>query len=193
MKVLGGRFLDSAELRAAGLMQVGEGVQVHETAQLVDLERISIGNNVRIDPFCVLSAGGGEIHLGSHIHLATGACLFGSGGIRVADFANISSGVKIYSVSDDYSGDTMSNPTIPEEYKALDRQRTDLGEHAIVGSGSVVLPGATIAEGTAIGALSLVPRPTEPWTIYAGQPARAIKPRSRDLLALAKRFMDERG
>ena len=140
-----------------------------------------------------MSAGGGNIVLGSHIHLATGACLFGSGGICVADFANISGGVKVYSVSDDYSGATMSNPTVPEEYKALDRQQTDVGEHAIIGSGSVVLPGATIAEGAAIGALSLVTRPTDPWTIYAGQPAKAIKGRRRDLLELAERFLAERG
>ena len=193
MKVLGGRYLDTAELRAEGLAQVGEGVLVHETAQLVDLDNIALGDNVRIDPYCVLSAGGGNIALGSHIHVATGACLFGSGGIRVADFANISGGVKIYSVSDDYSGATMSNPTVPEEYKALDRQQTDVGQHAIIGSGSVVLPGATIAEGAAIGALSLVTRPTDPWTIYAGQPAKAIKGRRRDLLELAERFLAERG
>ena len=193
MKVLGGRYLDTAELRAEGLAQVGEGVLVHETAQLVDLDHIALGDNVRIDPYCVLSAGGGNIALGSHIHVATGACLFGSGGIRVADFANISGGVKIYSVSDDYSGATMSNPTVPEEYKALDRQQTDVGQHAIIGSGSVVLPGATIAEGAAIGALSLVTRPTDPWTIYAGQPAKAIKGRRRDLLELAERFLAERG
>lgn len=193
MKVLGGRYLDSAELRAAGLAQVGEGVLVHETAQLVDLDNITIGDNVRIDPFCVLSAGGGSIALGSHIHVATGACLYGSGGICVADFANLSGGVKIYSVSDDYSGATMSNPMVPEEFKALDRQQTDIGEHAIVGSGSVVLPGATVAEGTAIGALSLVTRPTEAWTIYAGQPAKAIKGRRRELLELTERFLATRG
>ncbi|MCB2065090.1 MAG: acyltransferase [Erythrobacter sp.] len=193
MKVLGGRYLTSADLRAAGLAEVGNGVLVHETAQLVDLDRISIGDNCRIDGFCVVSAAGGAIALGSHIHLATGACLFGSGGIRIADFANISGGVRVYSVSDDYSGATMSNPMVPERYKALDRQQTDIGEHAIVGSGSVVLPGATIAQGVAVGALSLVTKPTEPWTIYAGQPAKALKPRRRDLLQLADRFLAERG
>lgn len=193
MKIIGGRYRDSTELRDLGVAEVGEGVLVHETAQLVDLDNIRFGDNCRVDAFTVLSAAGGAITLGSHIHIATGANLFGSAGISIGDFANISGGVRIYSVSDDYSGASMSNPTIPDQYKALDRQQTDVGEHAIIGSGSVVLPGATVAEGTAIGALSLVTRPTASWTIYAGQPATALKPRSSALLDLADRFLAARG
>jgi acetyltransferase-like isoleucine patch superfamily enzyme len=44
------------------------------------------------------------------------------------------------------------------------------------------LPGTIVPEGVAIGALSLVRGTLEPWSIYAGVPARRVRARSRDLL-----------
>lgn len=49
-----------------------------------------------------------------------------------------------------------------------------------MGANCVVLPGVTIGEGCTIGALSLVNRDCEPWTVYAGTPARPIKARPRE-------------
>jgi galactoside O-acetyltransferase len=51
------------------------------------------------------------------------------------------------------------------------------------------MPGITIAEGSVIGACSLVTKNTEPWTIYAGVPARAIKVRpNKKMLEFAKKM-----
>ena len=83
----------------------------------------------------------GPIKIGSHVHIAAYTALYGGGGITLCDFCNLSSRVSIYSVSDDYSGETMTNPTIPEEFKIVDRAPVVLGRHVIVGSGTVVLPG----------------------------------------------------
>src|SRR5262249_5190895 len=105
------------------------------------------------------------------------------------DFANVSSGVRIYSISDDYSGESLTNATIPEEFKKLCLGQVVIGRHAIIGSGSVVLPGAHVADGCAIGALSLVNKPTDPWGIYAGVPARRLRNRSREMLSLEMRFL----
>jgi galactoside O-acetyltransferase len=63
----------------------------------------------------------------------------------------------------------------------------------IVGAGSVVLPGVTLAEGTAVGAMSLVTRSTEPWSVYHGVPARRQRARHRDMLELEKRYLAEEG
>ena len=43
-----------------------------------------------------------------------------------------------------------------------------------------VLPGVTVGEGATVGALSLVNRDCEPWTIYGGVPARPLKARRKD-------------
>jgi hypothetical protein len=77
MKVLGGRYLTEADLAREGINKLGSNVRVHETAILVDLERIEIGSNVRIDPYCVLSAAGGYLKIGRFRQfVARGAYLF---------------------------------------------------------------------------------------------------------------------
>jgi galactoside O-acetyltransferase/dTDP-4-amino-4,6-dideoxygalactose transaminase len=48
-----------------------------------------------------------------------------------------------------------------------------------------------VAEGCAVGAMSLVVRSTEPWFIYAGIPARKRGPRRQDLLQLEQAYLRE--
>jgi galactoside O-acetyltransferase len=56
----------------------------------------------------------------------------------------------------------------------------------LIGSGSVVLPGVTIGEGSAVGALSLVSMSLDEWGVYFGSPAKRIKARSKNLLEMEK-------
>ncbi len=172
-----------------GFAAVGNNVQLSDRASFYNTSKISLGNNVRIDDFCVLSAGVGGINIGSHIHIAVFSLLIGAGKIVLSDFCNISSRVSIYSSNDDYSGSTMTNPTLPSQYTGVTHADVLLGKHVIVGCGSVILPGVTIEEGVAIGALSLVTKDCEAFGIYAGNPARRIKERSRDLLELEAAFL----
>lgn len=168
---------------------VGENVRISDRASFYGTARIALGSNVRIDDFCVLSAGQGGISIGQHVHIAVYSSLIGGGKIKLSDFCNISSRVSIYSSNDDYSGASMTNPTIPSEYTGVIHADVFLGKHVIVGSGSVILPGATLEDGVAIGALSLVNRHCETFGIYAGNPARRIKERRCDLLELEQTFL----
>lgn len=181
-------FLDSAEIAALGLASCGKNVQISRKASIYGAERLNIGSNVRIDDFCVLSAGEGGIELGSYIHVAAFGLLLGAGRIVLGDFANLSSRVSIYSSSDDYSGMTMTNPMIPDRYKNIDTRPVTIGRHVIIGSGSVLLPGTDLNEGCAVGALSLVAGTGEAFTILAGVPAVAKGQRKTDLLALEAEF-----
>jgi len=188
MKILGGTYLNERDLTDRGIKSVGRRVLVHETVNLVDLDSIEIGSDVRIDPFCILSAAGGYLSIGNYVHIAAHVCIFAGAGVTLEDFCGLSHGVKVYSTSDDYSGAHLTNPTVPKEYLGIIAKPVALGRHVIVGSGSVVLPGASIGEGTAVGALSLVTKPLEPWGIYSGSPARRIKARRKDLLASEERL-----
>lgn len=153
-------------------------------------EKIKIGDNVRIDDFCILS---GRVVLGNYIHIAAYTALFGGDtGILAGDYANFSSRISVYAVSDDFTGATMTNPMIPSKYKNLTNKQVNIGKHVLFGSGCVVLPGVELKEGCCFGALSLVNRSCEEWTIYAGIPIRRIKARSRDILQLEKNFISER-
>lgn len=182
-------FYTESELATLGLGHVGQGVRLSRRASLYNAARIRIGDCTRIDDFCVLSAGEGGIDIGSNVHVAVFCSLIGDGPIRVGDFANLSSRVSIYSSNDDYSGEYMSNPTVPTEFTRVTRAPVSIGRHVIVGSGSVILPNVTIGEGGVVGALSLVTADCGEFGVYAGCPARFIKPRQKGLLEQERLFM----
>jgi galactoside O-acetyltransferase len=185
-------MLSRDAIEQMGFASVGDNVQISDRASFYGASRIALGDNVRIDDFCVLAAGVGGISIGQHVHIAVCSSLIGAGRITLSDFSGLSSRVSIYSSSDDYSGATMTNPTVPSEYTGVTHADVFLGKHVIVGSGSVILPGITLEEGVAVGALSLVTKHCEAFGIYAGNPARRIKERRRDLLELERRFMSDK-
>lgn len=185
-------MLDRESLCQMGFASIGENVQISDRASFYGISRISLGSNVRIDDYCVLSAGEGGFEVGNFVHIAVFSSLIGKGKITLSDFCNVSSRVSIYSSNDDYSGATMTNPTVPEEFKGVTHSNVFLGRHVIVGCGSVVLPGVTIEEGAAIGALSLVHQSCEAFSIYAGNPLRCVGMRLKDLLMVEKEFLATR-
>lgn len=181
-------WLTDEQIAAMGFVSVGSAIRLSDKASYYNCGQIALGSHVRVDDFCVLSAGRGGICLGSYIHLAVFASLIGAGKITLGDFCNISSRVAIYSSNDDYSGLAMTNPTVPPEFTKVHSAEVHIGRHAIIGAGSVVLPGVTLAEGVAVGAMSLVKNDCQPFGIYAGVPAKQIGTRRRDLLEVEKRF-----
>ena len=183
-------FLTKAELKEIGFVSIGSNVLISDKSSIYNPSKITIGSNVRIDDFCVLSAGNGGIDIGSNIHIAVFSSIIGAGKVILLDFCNISSRVSIYSSNDDYSGLAMTNPTIPDAYKNVTHADVSIGRHSIIGSGTVVLPGVTIADGVAIGALSLVNKDCEAFKVYSGVPARYLKDRRRDFLTLEREFLN---
>ncbi|HIJ37536.1 MAG TPA: acyltransferase [Rhodospirillaceae bacterium] len=173
-----------------GFSSVGRNVMIHETANIVGAHRISLGDNVRIDEFVTIKASS-LIAIGSYIHIAGSSYLAATESLKLSDFVGLSHGVKIFCGSDDYSGQTLTNPTVPSAYRSVKQAPVLIGRHVIIGAGSVILPGVEIAEGCAIGALSLVVQSLEPWGIYGGVPVRRLKDRKRDLLVLEGRLRAE--
>lgn len=181
--------LSRTAIENMGFASVGENVFISDRTSFYNCANISLGNNVRVDDFCVMSAGARGIVIGNNVHVAVYSSLIGAGKITLSDFCNISSRVSIYSSNDDYSGAAMTNPMVPVQYTGVTSADVFFGKHVIVGSGSVVLPGVTLEEGVAVGALSLIRKDCKAFGIYAGSPARFIKERKRDLLELEKAFL----
>ncbi|MBT8068256.1 MAG: acyltransferase [Gammaproteobacteria bacterium] len=177
-------FYTNEELDRMGFAHLGKNVLVSRHASLYGIDRISIESNSRIDDFCVLSAGNGGIQIGRYVHIAVMCSLIGEERIALEDFSGLSGRVSIYSSSDDYSGEHLTNPTVPSNLTQVDSKPVAIGRHVIIGSGSVVLPGVTIGEGAAVGALALVRKSLNPFTVYAGSPTKAIGSRSRRMLEL---------
>lgn len=179
-------YYGSEELRRFGFGSVGENVSIAKNATIIGLGNITLGNNVRIDGGTVIAAHSGSLALGDYIHIGGGCYLGCAGGITMADFAGLSQGVRIYSGTDDYSGASLTNPTVPARFTEVKIAPVALEKHVIIGSGSVILPGVTIGEGSSVGALSMVAKTLEPWGVYFGAPARKLKARSKALLELER-------
>lgn len=181
------------DLRSFGFT-VGRNVMVARNCTIIGLknqsfENITIGDNVRIDGMTTIAAAGGYLRLGSYIHIG-GYCFLNCGaGVALESFTTLSQGVRVYSTSDDYSGEFMTNPMTPAEYTNVRKAAVTLSRHVIVGSGSTILPGTSLGEGVAVGAMSLVNRSLEPWGIYGGIPARLLRPRSKALLEAQARLL----
>jgi acetyltransferase-like isoleucine patch superfamily enzyme len=180
-------YLSQTDLKQLNFKHIGRNVQISSDARLYSPETIIIGDNSRVDDFAVLS---GNVTIGRNVHITLGCNIAGGEpGVFIADFCTIAYYCQILSQSDDYSGETMTNSTIPKQYKNEIKEAVRLERHVIVGTSSVIMPGVIIAEGGSIGALSFVNKSTLPWKIYVGSPARPIKDRSRRLLDLEQSFL----
>ena len=177
-------YYSEEELALLGLASYGKNVRLSRKASLYGIGNISIGSNVRIDDFCVLS---GCITIGNYVHINPFTGIFaGDAGVFLDDFANLASRITIYAVSDDYSGDYMTSPLLPKEVTNITQSPVRIVKHVIIGTGSSILPVVHIGEGCAIGAMSLVKKDCAPWGIFAGIPCRRIKKRSKSLLGFVK-------
>ncbi|MWV29457.1 acyltransferase [Aurantiacibacter rhizosphaerae] len=184
-------YLGCEELEAMGFAALGANVKVSDKASIYEPEKITIGDFSRIDDFCVIS---GRVTLGRNVHIAP-FCLVAGGepGVVMEDFAGLAYGVQVFSQSDDYSGRSLTNPTVPAAYKHETKRAVRIGRHTIIGARAIVMPGVSMAEGTAVGAGALVSKSTQEWSIYAGSPARRVKKRSSDLLGLEQQYLANEG
>lgn len=181
-------YLAPEALRSMPFKSLGHDVIIHERVTLVGIENISIGSHVRIDPEVILLATG-PLTIGCYTHIAAGVFIAAKAGFEMKNFANIAHGARIYTVNDDYSGEHLMGPTIPPELLSLSPGAVLMQEHANIGAGGIVLPGVTMSEGSVLGALSLIARSTEPWTMYGGVPAKPIKPRRKDVITKGQELM----
>lgn len=180
-------FYSQSELKALGIREYGKNVYIGRHVILYNPEKLILGHDVRIDDYTIIS---GNVKLGNYIHISHFCGLYGgTEGIEMEDYSGLSSKVTVYATSDDYSGNSMTNPMVPKKYKPGSIERKVIIErHAIVGAGSMVLPGIIVHEGAAIGSMSLCTRDIESWSIYTGIPAKKLKNRSKKILDQEKEF-----
>ena len=138
------------------------------------------------DDFCILSAGKGGINIGNYVHIACYSSIIGKGQVIMKDFSGLSSRVSVYSSSDKYNGEYMTNPCVPDHVTNTIHKDVMIGKHVVVGSGSIVLPGVKLADGCAVGAMSLVNKSEDDSYVLAGIPAKRISKRLNTIFELEK-------
>lgn len=176
-------FYTEEELSEIGFKFLGKDIKLSRKASVYSPDTISIGDNVRIDDFCILS---GCITLGSNIHISAYVALYGAKGIVMEDYTGISPKSVVYSAMDDFSGDYLIGPIHPDHTTNVIGGPVIIRRFSQIGGSSVVFPNIEIGEGSVIGACSLVNKNVEPWSIYYGIPAIKHKERSKEM----KRFFN---
>lgn len=177
-------FYSEEELKEIGFKSYGSNLKISRYARFYSPYNISIGNNVRIDDFCILS---GTISLGNDIHISAYVALYGALGIEFEDYTGISAHSVIYSAMDDFSGNYLVGSVHPEGLTNVTGGRVIVKKFSQIGVNCVVFPNLTIGEGVAIGACSLVTKTLQEWGIYVGIPAIRIKDRKRRMADLVNR------
>jgi acetyltransferase-like isoleucine patch superfamily enzyme len=177
------RFLSPSELANLGFGEVGAGVLVDRAAVFVNPGRIRIGSRSRIDAFCIITAGDHAVTIGRRVHLGAACQIFGGGGaVTLEDYTCLSGRTSVYTTCDDLVDGHLINPTMPAEYRRVQCGAVTLRRHAVVGCGSVILPGVELGYGASIGALTLVRKSIPEFEVWQGVPARKVGMRNAERL-----------
>ena len=171
----------------AQLGSVGSDVYIHKIVEIRHPGSISIGSHVAIDFGFVITTGasiGDYIHIGPHVSVIGGAQAF----LELESLSSVAAGVRFICFGDEHLGRGIVGALIPKKYQ--DHRiggRIRVEKFAALGTNAVVFPGLTVREGSVVGANSLLREDTEPWTIYAGSPAKPISVRPKEeILRMAK-------
>jgi acetyltransferase-like isoleucine patch superfamily enzyme len=188
-------FYTEYDLKDAGFAALGTNVRIGKHVTMVGLQNIKIGSNVRIDDFSIITAARGFLHLYNNVHIGGNSQLACAGGIIMKNFSGCSSGVRMYTQSDDYTGKWLTPAvTFPSTVDVTKYAKTTIGpivleKYVIIGANSVVLPNVTLGEGVAVGSLSLVTKSLPSWGVYFGSPVRKIKNRSKRMIELEQQYL----
>jgi galactoside O-acetyltransferase len=181
-------FLTTKQLLNLNFKSLGENVLISDKVSLYNTKNISIGSNVRIDDFSILSAGDGGIIIGNFVHISCFTSLIGNEKIIIGDYCGISSRTSIYSSSDDYSGEFLFGPMISNDLKKVDSSPVIVQDYSIIAANCMIMPGVVIGEGVATGAFTFINKSLDSWSVYIGIPAKKIKDRKKNLLKLKEKM-----
>ena len=174
-------FYSLDELKLFGFKSIGENVLISKKASIYGADKIVIGNNVRIDDFCILS---GNIVFGNNVHISAFTALYGKSGIEFGDYTGCSARCTVYSETDNFSGECMIGAIIPEEYKKVIKGKVVFKNYTQLGANTVVMPNVIVNEGAVTGSMSFVKNDLDSWSINVGIPAKKIKERKKDIIKI---------
>ena len=137
-------FYSEDELNDLGLKHFGKNIFISKKCSIYNAKNITLGNNVRIDDFCILS---GNITIGNYVHISAFNGLYGQYGIKIGNFCGISPRCTLFSASDDFSGEYMISPMVDSKYTHLSKGLIEMCDYTQIGANSIIMPNITIKEG----------------------------------------------
>jgi len=132
-------------------LKIGKGCIVYEGTKAIHCYNISLGNNVNIN---------------------SGVYIDGHDRVVIGDSCLIGPGVKILT-----SNHEIDNIDRPMSECGLICLPVTIEEDVWLGSNVIITPGVRLSKGTVVAAGAVVTKDTEPYTIYAGIPAKILRRR----------------
>ena len=158
----------------------GNNVVIGHNVVFTNPKNVFLGDNVRIDPFCLITT---ALEVGSYAQICSHAVLGGGNQhkITLGKWNFIGYGSKLFCASEDYSGEF--GPV--NEYwgnNKIFRGDITFKDYSGIASDVMVLPRVTFPEGCTIGAKSFVYSKSElkEWSVYLGNPLTFHKERNKD-------------
>ena len=160
-------------------LKKGLDIMIHDTVLIKHMNKVTMKNHIAIDPGVIIST---KCNIGNYVHVAPYCCFIGGkkSYIELNDFSFVAAGTKLVAGSEKYLGEGLIGPTINEKYREIVHGKIIFEKYSGCGVNSVILPNIKLGEGSVLGANSLLIEDTEPWTVYAGSPAKPVKKREKE-------------
>lgn len=134
-------------------MQMGKKVVIYGGCEFRDIFRVQVGQGTIIGNNCSID---------------------GRNGVIIGKNVNMSTGVQIWTEQHDTQSRNFSCDVM--RYKMV-----KIEDRVWLSNNSIILPGVTIGEGSVVAAGSVVTKDVEPFSIYAGIPAKKIGNREKSI------------
>ena len=118
-------------LKSIGVKMHGDNIKISKLARIYNPSSLVLHDNIRIDDFTILS-GRGNIEIGNYVHVGSQCSISSHSAIKLCDYTGISSGVKLFGGSDDFSGKFMTGPLVPSKFIRITHGDIILNKHVIV-------------------------------------------------------------
>jgi len=134
---------------------------------------ITIGARTMIDAFVKIkpAGGSGAVEIGADCAVNSGTVMYTGNGIRIGDAVLIAANCTLAPTNHEF-GDRATR--IRDQGFQPSRGGIVIGDDVWLGANTVVLDGAVIGQGCVIAAGSVVRGELEPYSIYAGAPAKRV-------------------
>lgn len=167
----------------AYLKSCGENVKIYPLSRIINPQVIKIGDHSQIDDFTFINGGKG-LTIGKYVHITYFSSITGNGTAEIGDYVGIASGSRIFTSTNIHQEAWSMSAAAPRWMQRFKTGQVQIEKFSFIGSNSIILPGVLIGEGAVVGALSLVNKNIEPWSINAGIPCRKIAKRLKPSQAL---------
>jgi len=158
------------------LKKIGQDVFIDQGVTIFGAKNVELGDDVHIDVNCCFICATGKIKIGSYVHIAGEVIINGKPFVIIGNHAAIAANAKIYGSTTVPTAPSMSAMS-PNNMTKIVETGIIIGDYALIGLNTVVLPGAKLNNYSCVGANSLVDREIPEMTIAIGNPAKVVKKR----------------